>query len=326
MLHLRCGTDILESLEAAGVAGRYAAWADPLCEGPLRPWPDDAARRAERAAWLAARGGLPEDRMLADLERADVALASAGREDEVVLWFEHDLYDQAILTFLLGRLRELAPGRTSLICVGSHPAHPEFIGLGQLEPGELAALLPTRVPVTEPMFATAAAAWEALTSPDPLAVHALALAGTTPLPFLAPALARWLADLPSVRHGLSLTEWLGLSAIAAGADLPVHAFAAARRFESSAWQGDAMFYGALRILATGPRPLIVPVEGKLPRASDPAFARIRLELTTDGRAVVAGRADWCELARPARWHGGVLLEGARPAWRYDERTQAPTRG
>lgn len=326
MLHLRCGDDILESLRAAGVPGTASRWADPLCEGPLRCWPDEAVRRTERAAWLAARGAPSESEALAALERDDMALASAGREDEVVLWFEHDLFDQAILVFLLDRLRELAPDRTSLICIGSHPAHPEFRGLGQLSPPELAQLYPARVPVTEAVFAGAAAAWSALTGGDPLAIHALATSGDPSLPYLGPALRRWLAELPSTRNGLSQTEGLGLAAIAAGADQPLHAFPTVQRFESCPWQGDTMFFATLRVLATGPRPLLAPVEGKLPRATDPAFATTRMELTTDGRTVLTGRADWCHLARPTRWHGSILLEGADPAWRWDEREEEPVRG
>lgn len=325
MLHLRCGNDILEGLRAAGLPGTVHRWADPLCEGPLRPWLDDAARRSERAAWLAARGAQAEQQVLAELEQDDMALAGAGREDEVVLWFERDLYDQAILAFLLDRLRELAPGRTSLVCIGSHPNHPEFRGLGQLTVPELAELFPSRVPVTAAMFDEAAAGWSVLTGGEPAEVDRIATAGTPALPFLAPALRRWLAELPSTRNGLSQTEGFGLAAIAAGADQPQHAFLAAQRFEHSPWQGDTMFYATLRVLATGPRPLLAPVLGKLPRATDPAFATTKLELTTDGRTVLTGRADWCQLAQPTRWHGGILLEGAHPAWRWDERDEKPVR-
>ena len=61
MLHLRCGQDILSQLADAGLPGDFASWDDPLCEGPLRDWPDDGARRAERSAWLGALGTSPID-------------------------------------------------------------------------------------------------------------------------------------------------------------------------------------------------------------------------------------------------------------------------
>ena len=36
MLHVRCGSDILDDLRAAGVPGEFLVWADPLSQGPTR--------------------------------------------------------------------------------------------------------------------------------------------------------------------------------------------------------------------------------------------------------------------------------------------------
>jgi len=325
VLHLRCGQDILPRLAEAGLPGDAAAWDDPLCEGPLRDWPDDGARREERSAWLSARfGGSPGD-VLARLERADLALARAGREDEVVLWFEHDLYDQAILVFLLHRLRETAPERTRLICIGSHPEVSDFVGLGQLTAPQLAGLFPRRAPVTDSEFALADLAWTGLSGGDPEATWRLAREGAGPLPYLGAALLRYLAELPSTRNGLSQTESHGLAAFAAGADTPQHALQAVQRFEATPWMGDAMFYATVRLLALGPVPLLVPLAGRIPKAGDPAIAGMKFEVTPDGRAVLLGRADWFRIARPTRWHGGVLLEGPDPLWRWDEQAERPVR-
>lgn len=321
MLHLRCGEDIVEKLRRAGVPGTVAVWGDPLCQGPIRRWPDDAARREERARWIAARHDEPEPGVLARLEAADGALARAATEDEVVLWFEHDLFDQLILVFLLDRLAVLAPDRTSLICIGSHPAVPEFTGLGNLTADQLAALLPTRTPVTPAQFAVAEQVWDALAGGDPPGIEALALAGLPELPFLADALRRWLAELPSTRNGLGQTESLTLQAIAAGAETPQHAFQAVHRFESRPWLGDRMFYATIRELASGPVPLLGPADGRLPSGLEAGFEHARFELTAHGRAVLTGRADWFHLARPSRWHGAILLEGSEPAWRWDERAE-----
>ena len=325
MLHLRCGDDIIGKLHQAGVPGEIAKWADPLCEGPLRAWPDDAARRLERAAWLSARYGQPEPVVLADLESQDIALAGAGRQDEVVLWFEDDLFDQAILIYLLTRLAELAPERTSLICIGSFPGIADFVGLGQLSPDQLAALFPDRLPVTADQFALARQTWDALTGGDAEVIWAIATGGTPALPWLGKALLRYLAELPAVRHGLGQTESLALQAIAAGADTPGHAFHAIQRFESRPWQGDSMFYAMLRLLAMGPSPMLAPTGGPLLPAADPGFRSAKLELTVEGRAVLTGRADWCRLSGASRWHGSILLEGPEPAWRWDERAERPVR-
>ncbi len=324
MLHLRCGDDILPAIAEAGLPGTAARWCDPLCEGPVRAWPDDGARRAERGAWLAARHGLDPAKVLQTLESEDLSLASSPREDEVVLWFEADLFDQSILVSLLDRLADLAPDHTSLICIGSHAAHPDFIGLGQLSPAELAGLFPGRPRVTPDQFATARRALNLLGGGDPEAIWNFALTEANPLEFLGDALRRWLAELPSTRNGLSLTESLGLQTFSAGAETPRDAFPIVQRFETRPWQGDSMFYGTLRLLASGPAPLLRPL-GKVPRAGDPAFATSKFEVTDAGRAVIGGDEDWFRLSGVSRWQGSILLEGPRPAWRWDERSERPVK-
>ena len=47
------------------------------------------------------------------------------------------------------------------------------------------------------------------------------------------------------------------------------------------------------------------------------FGHAPLELTADGRDVLAGRADRAELVPVDRWVGGIRLQGTRPAWRWD---------
>ena len=133
VLHLRCGDDILEALRA----GRAAGDIRPVGRPPLRGSASGLARRRgppDGTGRLAGRplGTARKPKSWRISSRTTWGSPAAGREDEVVLWFEHDLFDQAILVFLLARLRELAPDRTSLICIGSHPDHAEFRGLGQL--------------------------------------------------------------------------------------------------------------------------------------------------------------------------------------------------
>lgn len=323
MLHLRCGDDILDKLRTAGLPGDVARWCDPLCEGPIRPWPDEGARRAERSAWIAARLGIDPAEALRTFESEDMALAAAGRHDEVVLWFEADLFDQMIMLFLLDRLADLAPSHTSLICIGSFPDLPDFIGLGNLSAEQLATLFPARVPVTAAQFALARTAWEVLQSGDPEQMWTLAGSGTPELQFLGDAIRRHLADLPSTRTGLSLTESFVLMVFASGAETPGQAFPAVQRFESRPWMGDLTFAAVVRQLASGPVPLLRSV-GKLPRFG-PEFMRARFEVTDHARAVLEGREDWVRLSGASRWQGSILVEAPEPLWRWDERSERPVR-
>src|SRR5215510_14182507 len=106
---------------------RVLVWLDPLHEGPV---PADLSLEAlseVRAAYLGVGG---------DLKRRDEQLRRYPDHDEVVLWFEHDLFDQLQLIQLLDFFCEHRPARLSLIGVSDY--------LGTLRPDQLAALFPAR--------------------------------------------------------------------------------------------------------------------------------------------------------------------------------------
>ena len=315
MLHLRCGDDILAKLDAAGVPGRKLSWADPLCEGP---WPSPVREftRPLRARYLADGFGLGYLATLESLTAADDALASARDEDEVVLWFEHDLYDQPILVHLLHELASVAPAgvRLTLVQVHEHPSVPRFIGLGQLDAAALGALFPQRIPVTEPMLALARRAVAGWTASDPRELEPLT-APDAALPHLGAAVRRYMAEYPSLRDGLAQSERHALEAIEGGATTARAVFAATQAAESVPWMGDLMRFARLRAMAEGAAPL-VSVEGEWP-GLDEGGDDPRVALTEAGRRVLAGEADWLALQPQERWMGGVHLRPGGVDWRWD---------
>ena len=316
MLHVRCGGDILHKLDQAGVPGLKLCWADPLCEGPWPPL-ERARLRPVRARYLAERSTLDFPSTLDALAAADEALARAADEDEVVLWFEHDLYDQPILAYLLTQLAPLVE-RGVLVTLVQRNAHPDvacFIGLGQLDAPALGALFPEREVVAPASFALAARAVEAWTAPDPTGLEALRHADPA-LPYLADAIGRFLAEYPATTTGLALSERLGLEAIAGGARTARAAFARVQDHEVHPWMGDSMLYARLRNLSEGAAPLI-RIDGDWPSmddtATDPGLA-----LTAMGHRVLAGDADWLAVQPQERWMGGVHLRPGGIDWRWDD--------
>lgn len=317
-LHIRCGDDILGRLDEAGIPGDKIRWADILCEGPLHAHQDDSQRQKERAAYLAARYFVPVTETYREILGADWRVSQCARYDETVLWFEADLFDQAILVYLLQRLAPLAgESRISLICIGEFPGVSRFIGLGQLTPGELASLLPTRQPVSRRQFALAQAAWEALNHRHPRELIRLSRMQSRALPFLPAALQRYLAEYPSTGNGLSRTAQLALEVIAEGARTPLDAFPMVQQQEVRPFMGDAMFYAVLRDLASGDHPALAGAHPNLQRLPDAELRVCPVWLTALGRKLLAGEADWCALSGQARWMGGVLLQGPKPRWRWD---------
>jgi Domain of unknown function (DUF1835) len=320
-LHVTNGDSAGNTLRQTGLGGAVVPWRDVLHEGPVPAGPRRELLRA-RAAFLSECGWGSSASIAASLERRDRQLVQALRDgQQVVLWFEHDLYDQLQLADVLA-LAAGAGGRPELIVVGSFPGRPAFRGLGELTADELQTLWPARAPAGQDTLAAAVSAWAAVRHPDLSALAETARAGLPGLPFLGPALLRLLEELPAPRDGLSGTERRALHAIAAGAVTPVDAFLAAQDLEPAPFLGDAWFFRTLAALGTARARLVETRDGDpLPPPPPPggdshAFARLPLRLTGLGQRVLDGREDRVTLPGLDRWVGGTHLTPAA-AWRWD---------
>jgi hypothetical protein len=323
-LHVTNGDSAGSTLRQTSLGGTVLPWRDVLHEGPV-----PAGSRREllqaRATFLSGCGWGNGTSIPSEMERRDRELLDALRhKEQVVLWFEHDLYDQLQLLDILA-LAHTAAGSLELIVVGSFPGRPQFRGLGELTAEQLETLWPSRVTATPETLAAAGSAWEALRQPEPSALVAHARADVPQLPFLGPALRRLLEELPAPGDGLSGTERRLLRAIAAGAATPAAAFRAAQDLEAAPFLGDTWFFRALWGLGGGEARLVETQEGEPLGPAPPlgdahGFARLPLRLTRDGERVLGQQADRVTLLGVDRWVGGTHVT-ADTTWRWDPAAQ-----
>jgi hypothetical protein len=303
-VHVRCGSDIRDGLTEAGIPGDFVEFADPVCQGPVPAGLSDEELHAVRARFIADTYGS------GNVERESDLLDRMADYDRIVLWFEHDIYDQSVLIRLLAALRDRTDlrDRLHMITTDRFPGIERFVGLGQLHPDQLAELWGTEEPVSAAQMDTAARAWAAYHSGDPRDLLPFAQANDGPLPYLAGALMRHLRELPWTDDGLSLTERLTLRAIEAGADTPGLAFRDLYvDYEPQPFLGDLMYWPIVSGLAAAGEPALTPY----------ITPRDAITLTDFGRALLHGDADWIAVNGIDRWWGGTHLTGD-PDWRWDE--------
>jgi len=142
-LHVTNGACVTGTLEQSTVRGTYLAYPDVLIDGPVPAGLTDAEMRDVRVRFIVERGWCGEED--ARREEWDRAVDNFADYDEVVLWFEHDLFDQLLLIRHLDSLsrRDVGVTKLTLICVGSFPGVEPLRGLGQLTAARLASLLDT---------------------------------------------------------------------------------------------------------------------------------------------------------------------------------------
>lgn len=326
VLHVTNGDSTGNTLAQLFPGDRIVVWRDVLHEGPIPTGISDAELREVRAAFLASKGWGAETDVLTQFAERDAALADYGAYDEVVLWFEHDLYDQLQLIQVLDWLPGEAAGQPtiSLIWVDAFPGVAPFHGLGQLNDEQLATLFPERKAVTDEQLVVARTAWAAVREPNPSAVERV-LPDIDQLPFLNDALRRYLELFPALETGLNRTERQLLDGLATEPKTPAELFAVDQDREERPFLGDLTFFDYLQRLGSGPEPLlqqetgqhIVTISGQ---GDMPPFLAQRVVATDRGRKTLAGADDWA--GGPFdRWIGGVFLQAERPGWRWDPGAQ-----
>ena len=292
MLHITNGDSAAISLRRTGVTGDVIAWRDILHEGPTPAGLALEGMSDVRARFLASieMGTFAEVRR--QLGARDAALRGAR---QVVLWFEHDLYDQLQLIQILATLATQPETTAELISISKFAGVEPFHGLGQLSPAQLASLWPVRRRVTPAQLALGSRAWKAFCSSDPLALRHLAGTDTQPLPFLHDAILRHFEEFPSPPDGLSRTERQILRAVAAGHQSFEAIFRANQAQEVAPFMGDSVVQLRLDGLINARTPLIT---------------REPYVLTSAGQRVLAGETDARQLNGIDRWLGGVHLKTA----------------
>src|SRR5689334_15672387 len=186
MLHITNGESVVQLFKDGGIPGLYLSWDDPLHDGPVPAAASLPELSDIRARALAGFGWGGYDEIRGRFSERDRALDGFRGHDETVLWFEHDLYDQLQLVQLLDWFsrQDIVATRLSLVQAGEN--------LGELDGDRLAALLPTRTPVTVRQLEIGRDTWQAFCAPDPAALVEIAGRGDRAMPFLAAALQRLL--------------------------------------------------------------------------------------------------------------------------------------
>jgi hypothetical protein len=320
-LHVANGSSTTRTIADAGIPGLLSIWADPLHAGPVPGDLTDDALLEVRARFLGAPAEDPGIDPVEGLKAWRRIIERDDAYDELVLWFEHDLFDQLNLIQLLSWIhRRLSSSKVvSLVCIGSYPGRPDFKGLGELTTAELAPLLDTRQPVSEPQYVVAQRGWNAFRQPTPEALDDFRRTDTSALPYLAPALLRFLQEYPWTIDGLSRTERRLLRLTEAGSIALATAFPRMHEDESAYYVTDTSLVELVETLSRTAPPLLVHSSDG---ASSHRWFAGSVSITAAGRAVLRGDQDRVSLCGVAdRWLGGVQLRNDAPLWRWDDARQ-----
>ena len=146
LLHLLNGDATLQQFKQTNIKGDRLVWREMLCEGETIAEVGTPLFWEKRGTFL--RDFAP-DSFEEHFERNKRAFSEVApsKYEEVVLWFEYDLFCQINLLGLLSWIynQPVKPGNISLICLGHHPKYEGLVGLGEINPAEYEALFENRI-------------------------------------------------------------------------------------------------------------------------------------------------------------------------------------
>jgi len=312
ILNITNGDCAVNVMKEAKIPGVFLPWRDVLHDGPI---PKDLCLEELsqiRTKFIVDRGWGTPERISQDFIERDQLLKSFGEFDKIILWFEHDLYDQLQLLqvldwFFINNKNEIP---LSLIC--------RDIYLGPLSPDELKNLLQYEKPISDGQLSLASLAWSAFRDSSPMKWFDLLNTDTSSLPFLESAIIRLLEEYPNSTTGLSRTAQQALKIISEGEKFAGKVFAYSQEYEDSMFMGDSSFWVILHELLESTPPLIKLPDGK--KLTLPAALDQELLITPAGMDVLSGKNNWLNNIALDRWIGGVHLQSNNIwCWNSDAR-------
>lgn len=296
-----CAVDIMQK---AGIEGDFLPWRDVLHDGPV---PKDKTLEGLsniRAEFISSLGWGEYSQVKKGFVARDNVLKSFKDYDKVILWFEHDLYDQLQILQILDWFNQQGEHAVtlSIICTEAY--------LGPLTVDELIHLKRFEQPITQQHLTLASDVWSAFCESTPLALFKFLQQDLTPLPYLKDAIVRLFEEYPNHINGLSRTAVQALTLIAGGESNPYKLFALNQKQEKRVYLGDLSFWNILNDLLLAAKPLLALNKGE--KLTPPFDKSIKLSITKDGLKALNGHFNYIEHNPVNRWIGGVNINNDKP--------------
>ena len=288
VLNIVNGEVTIEIMKEAYINGDFLPWSDFLHEGPVPDGLSIDKLSKIRANFIYQQGFGSLKIIEKEFQERDSVLQNYHKYQKIILWFEHDLYDQLQLLQILSWFHSNNTENIKLSLISTD----RYLGESSLD--EIRELLGSEENITKSHLDLAQKAWSAFTKPNPIEWFKLLKEDTTLLPFLKNAIVRMLEEYPSRKNGLSRSEHQALFIISKGKENPNKIFQDCQNYEKQKFMGDIIFWKILDSF----------IENEL---IDSKKNGQILKITKLGQQVLKGEIHYLHIKPIDKWIGGTKL-------------------
>jgi len=208
ILHITNGDSTTNYLQKLNIQGDFITWREMLCEGKTE------VNVGSEHFWKSRFVFLKESYRITKKQFIDLTLkeyrnlCNQKTQEEIVLWFEHDLFCQVNMLAVISWLKRYRKGRAiSLVCSGTINESDKMFGLSQLSEKQIRNHYKNKIELTQDDIEYADYVWQLYCSNNPIQLqNVYQYQPSETFKYLTDSLLSHLQRFPSLGNGLNAVE------------------------------------------------------------------------------------------------------------------------
>ena len=206
-LHITNGDSFTQKLKELKLEGDIITWREMLCEGKTETNVGSESFWKTRFEFLHKNYKVSKSWFVEKTLKEYRSLCNHKQEDEIILWFEYDLFCQinmlAVISWLKTHRRH---AEISLVCSGDEDETDRLYGLSELSNEKLLELYQNRTVLSQDDIEYADYVWQLYCSDNPIRLENLTDFENYHFDYLSDAIKTHLKRFPTIKNGLNEVE------------------------------------------------------------------------------------------------------------------------
>ncbi len=206
-LHITNGDSFTQKLKTLPVKGDIITWREMLCEGKTETNVGSESFWKTRFEFLHKNYKVSKSWFVEKTLKEYRSLCNHKQQDQIVLWFEYDLFCQINMLAVLSWLKTYRRhAQISLVCSGKEDETDTLYALGELGDEKLMELYENRLMLSQDDIEYADYVWQLYCSDNPIRLENLTDFKNYNFSYLSEALQAHLRRFPTIKNGLNEVE------------------------------------------------------------------------------------------------------------------------
>jgi hypothetical protein len=207
LLHITNGDSFTQRLGNLRLKGDVITWREMLCEGPTLTNVGSESFWKTRFEFLNKNYKVSKSSFIEKTLKEYRSLCNHKQQDQIVLWFEYDLFCQVNMLAVISWLKTHRKyAEITLVCSGKEDSSDKLYGLNELSDEQLLKRYENKVVLKQDDIEYADYVWQLYCSDNPMRLENLTDFKNYQFDYLSEAVTSHLHRFPSIKNGLNAME------------------------------------------------------------------------------------------------------------------------